>query len=97
MSVWRTSWRLDESSPSRYVFMGSDITGSWARHDLATIPTNTTLQTEFKGLLDVTGGITNLKTQEVVNFVRGVWMDDDASAYSRSESQPAPGRLVCAG
>ncbi len=94
---WNANERLaeqlaafDESSPSRYVFMGSDITGSWARHDLATIPTNTTLQTEFKGLLDVTGGITNLKTQEVVNFVRGVWMDDDDTASPDPNPSPRP-------
>ena len=96
-NTWNANERLaeqlaafDESSPTRYVFMGSDITGSWARHDLATIPTNTTLQTEFKDLLDVSGGITNLKTQEVVNFVRGVWMDDDTSASPDPNPSPRP-------
>ena len=81
---------FDESNPRRYVFMGSDFSGDWARYNLATIPTNTSLQTEFKGLLDVTGGVTNLQAQEIVNFVRDVWMDDDTSATPDPNPSPRP-------
>jgi hypothetical protein len=64
----------------RYVYMGSDASGSWARHDLATIPTDAALRTEFKGLLDRVIVPTDVEAQEVVNFVRYIWMDNDAGA-----------------
>jgi len=97
-NTWNANERLaeqlaafDESSPSRFVFMGSeDALGNWERHDLATIPTDTTLRAEFETLLDVTGGITHLKTQEIVNFVRGVWMDDDPTASPDPDPSPRP-------
>ena len=57
----------DEGTPRRFVFMSSTTTGDWVRHDLATIPTNTTLQTEFKSLLDVAGGVTDVEAQQIVS------------------------------
>ncbi len=96
-NTWDANARLaeqlaahNESSPARYVFMGSDATTSWARHDLATIPANPTLRAEFESLLNVSAGITSLETQEIVNFVRGVWMDDDGSASPDPDPSPRP-------
>ncbi len=79
--TWDANARLAEqlaaSTPVRHVFMGSHITGAWARHDLSTIPTNDTLQGEF---MDLVGTLDPVQAQEEVNFVRGLWMDDDPSA-----------------
>ena len=72
----RLAAQLAEANPTRYVFMGSDITDTWERHDLATIPTNDTLRDEFRTLLRPTG-LPNLEIQNIVNFVRGIWMDDN--------------------
>ena len=67
-----------EGNPKRFVFMGSDASGSWARHDLATIPTDATLRAEFKTLLDVSGGVTDVVAQQIVNFVRDIRVDNDS-------------------
>jgi Tfp pilus tip-associated adhesin PilY1 len=66
-----------EGDPQRFVYMGSDHSGAWQRYDLATMPDDETLRTEFKVLLDVSGGIDDTVAQQVVNFVRGIYMDDD--------------------
>ncbi len=95
-NVWDAGARLQaqiaahtEVKPKRYVFMGSDASGSWARHDLSTIPTNATLRTEFQTLLDEPA-ISTLTTQEVVNFVRGVWMDDDTKTTPDPQADARP-------
>jgi len=82
--LWNANSMLEDqlddhtvANAERYVYMGSDATGSWARHDLATIPTNAPLRTEFKGLLLRPAVPTDVQAQEVVNFVRYIWMDDD--------------------
>ncbi len=66
-----------EGNPKRFVYMGSDSTASWVRHDLKTIPTDATLRTELQGLLNPTGTISDVITQQVVNFVRNIYMDSD--------------------
>ena len=66
-----------ESNPQRFVYMGSDSTGSWVRHDLATIPSDATLRAELQSLLNPTGTISDVVTQQVVNFVRDIYMDSD--------------------
>ncbi len=78
-----------EGNPQRFVFMGSDASGSWARHDLATIPTDATLRTEFKTLLDVSGGVTDVVAQQIVNFVRDIRVDNDTDP-----SNPGPPALA---
>jgi len=72
--------QLGEASPERHVFMASDGTGSWVRHDLTETTTDAVLRLYLQNLMNVPGGVTNLETQEIVNFVRGLWMDNDASA-----------------
>ncbi len=85
--------QLAEDNPTRYVFMGSDITDTWVRHDLATIPTNHTLRDEFRTLIR-RSGLSNLETQNIVNFVRGIWMDDDPAAAPDPTAGPAESHLA---
>ena len=66
-----------DANPTRFVYMGSDATGSWVRHEMGTMKLNPALRTEFINLLDVTGGVTDPVAQQVVNFVRNIYQDDD--------------------
>jgi hypothetical protein len=84
-NAWDARARLTEQldptgTPERHVYMASDGTGSWVRHDLDEIASDATLRLYLQNLMSVPGGITDLETQEVVNFVRGIWQDNDASA-----------------
>ncbi len=67
-------------TPTRFVFMGSDLTGSWTRYAIEDlfVAANATLRTEFKGLLDMTGGASDLEMVEVVNFVRNIHVNPAA-------------------
>ncbi len=71
-----------EADPKRFVYMGSDLSGSWQRYDLATMPDDTDLQTEFRSKLSLPAGITDLDeqkviAQQIVNFLRLAYMDND--------------------
>ncbi len=77
-----------EGNPQRFVFMGSDASGSWVRHDLATIPTDSTLRDEFKVLTGLDPG-DDVLAQQVVNFVRGIRVDNDTDP-----SNPGPPALA---
>ena len=85
---WRSSW-LPSTSPAR------PVTSLWAAISRAAgratiwrrFPPTPPCRPSSRDLLDVTGGITNLKTQEVVNFVRGVWMDDDDIGLPRPRTR----------
>jgi type IV pilus assembly protein PilY1 len=93
--AWDAAARLADQlavgSPTRHVFMASDGSGSWARHDLTEIPTDATLRLYFQNVMSVPGGVTDLETQEVVNFVRNIWVDNDTAATPdpRPEARPA--------
>jgi hypothetical protein len=76
----RLADQLGVASPVRPVLMGRLDAGVWYRHDLTEVPSDTDLQDYLKTLMDEPGVITNLELQEVVNFVRGLWMDDDGAA-----------------
>ncbi len=91
--VWDASDVLDtqlaahsEGNPKRFVYMGSDTTGDWARHDLATLPDNATLMNEWKDHLGISG-ITDPVAQQVANFVRNIYMDND---FDPSNESPPP-------
>jgi hypothetical protein len=86
----RLTAQLAAGTPERYVFMGSDGSGSWARHDLDEIASDATLRLYFQNLMSVPGGITDLETQEVVNFLRGIWMDNDTAASPDPQADPRP-------
>ncbi len=85
-----------EADPKRFVYMGSDLSGSWQRYNLATMPDDTNLQTAFRSLLSLPAGITDLDeqkliAQQIVNFVRDVYMDndfDDSNAGPPLEPRP---------
>jgi hypothetical protein len=73
----RLNWQL-QNLAVRPVFMGQydGVAGTWSRHDLTEIPTDATLRLYFGNRMNEPGGVTDLEIQEVVNFVRGLWMDD---------------------
>ena len=93
--AWDAAARLADQlavgSPTRHVFMASDGSGSWARHDLTEIPSNAILRLYLQNVMSVPGGVTDLETQEIVNFVRNIWEDNDTAATPdpRPEARPS--------
>jgi hypothetical protein len=73
----RLEWQLANLGV-RPVLMGQydSVGGTWSRHDLTEIPTDANLRLYFENLMNESGGVTPLELQEVVNFVRNLWMDD---------------------
>jgi hypothetical protein len=81
---WDAAARLAEqlaaATPVRPVLMGEQqADNSWARHDLSDVPTDANLQLYIKNRMNEPGGVTDLELQEVVNFVRNIWADNDTS------------------
>ena len=76
------------ASSTRHVFMGSDLSGSWARHAVTDIFTNDPLRTEFKAMLDVSGGASDLEAVEVVNFVRNIRVNPAGLGLSPAPADP---------
>jgi len=83
--------QLAAATPERHVFMASDGSGSWVRHDLTEIPSDATLRLYLRNNMRVPGGINDLEAQEVVNFVRNLWMDDDGVAPAPRDADPSTG------
>ena len=89
-----------EADPQRYVFMGRKDIGppvSWVRHNLSQIPYNATLRTEF---MTRTGVATPIVAQQVANFVRYIYQDNDADlgnagppAEARPDNYPVYGEF----
>jgi hypothetical protein len=75
----RLTDQLSAATPVRPVFMGQLASGAWSRHDLTEIPTDATLRLYLRNNMFVPGGINDLEAQEVVNFVRNIWVDNDGS------------------
>ncbi|HSL18570.1 MAG TPA: PilC/PilY family type IV pilus protein [Methylomirabilota bacterium] len=79
-------------SSTRNVFMGSDLTGSWARHAVTDIfdtdAAGIALRTEFKDMLDVAGGASDLEAVEVVNFVRNIHVNPAGLGLSPAPANP---------
>ena len=75
----RLTAQLSAATPERPVFMGQLVAGVWSRHDLTEIPTDAVLRLYLRNNMFVPGGVTDLETQEVVNFVRNIWVDNDVS------------------
>jgi hypothetical protein len=73
----RLNWQLTNLGV-RPVFMGQydGVATTWSRHDLTEIPSDATLRLYLGNLMNEPGGVTDLEIQEVVNFVRDLWMDD---------------------
>jgi Tfp pilus tip-associated adhesin PilY1 len=94
-NAWDANARLADqlaaASPERHVFMASDGSGSWARHDLEEIAGDAVLRLYFQNLMNLPGGVTDLETQEIVNFLRYIWMDNDASATPDPQADARPG------
>ncbi len=96
--VWDASERLaeqlaahTEGNPKRFVYMGSDSTGEWARHDLATLPDNATLRSEFWDHLNRPGAQDDVLSQQIANFVRNIYMDNDFTAGNAGPpAEPRP-------
>jgi hypothetical protein len=77
----RLADQLGQASPVRPVLVAEKQgDGTWARHDLADVPTDTDLQTYITNRMNEPGGVTSIELQEVVNFVRNIWADNDASS-----------------
>jgi hypothetical protein len=81
-----------EANPQRFVFMGSTLSGSWARADLREIPYDENLRNEFKLLIDPAGlrGLDDIEVQQVANFVRYIYQDNDSTIGN--EGPPAKAR-----
>jgi hypothetical protein len=73
----RLEWQLSNLGV-RPVLMGQydSVGGTWSRHDLTEIPTDANLRLYFENLMNEPSGVLPLELQEVVNFVRNLWMDD---------------------
>jgi len=78
------------ANATRNVFMGGTFSGALQRYDLGTIPADTDLQTEFINRLGIAAPVSNLQAQEIVNFVRYIWLDDDAGASPDPVFPPRP-------
>jgi len=93
--VWDAAARLADqlaaTTPTRPVMMGRYASGAWSRHDLTEIPSDPTLRLYLQNVMSIPGGVTDLETQEIVNFVRNIWMDDDTSATPDPRAEPRPG------
>jgi hypothetical protein len=74
----RLTDQLGAAGAVRPVLMGRyDVPSSaWVRHDLTEIPTDANLRLYIQNLMNEPGGVTDLETQEIVNFVRNLWEDD---------------------
>lgn len=96
-NAWNSNQRLEaqiaahtEGNPKRYVFMASDYSGDLERYNLADVATSTDLQTDLLARLKFTGTEGSLEVQEVVNFVRDIWMDDDTAVTPNPRPNPRP-------
>jgi hypothetical protein len=86
----RLTAQLAAGTPVRNVFMGQLAAGAWSRHDLTEIPGDAVLRLYLQNLMNIPGGITDLETQEIVNFIRGIWMDNDTSVVPDPQADPRP-------
>ena len=64
-----------EADPQRFVFMSSDHSGSLQRYDLREIPYDLGLQAKF---MELTGVADEVEAQQVANFVRDIYQDNDS-------------------
>ena len=89
-NTWDAAARLTDqlaaATPERHVFMASDGSGSWVRHDLTEIPTDATLRLYLRNNM---GTVNDLEAQEAVNFVRNLWMDDDGVDPPPRDADPS--------
>ncbi len=76
------------TSSTRNVFMGSDVSGTWQRYGLDQVFSNAALRTDFKTLLDISGGASDLQAVEVVNFVRDIYANPGAMALATPPQNP---------
>ncbi len=89
-----------EAYPARFVYMGTKNDGppvSWERHDLNQIPYDAALQAEFMDLIGVSDEV---EAQQVANFVRGIYQDNDTDlgnenppGKARPDGYPAYGEF----
>ncbi len=73
---------------TRNVFLGSDLSGAWLRYGLDQVFTNAALRTDFKSLLSISGGASDLQAVEVVNFVRDIYANPGGLSLSPAPENP---------
>jgi hypothetical protein len=78
------------SSSTRNVFLSSDTSGAWTRYPITDIYSDAVLRTDFKSLLGVSGGASDLDAVTVVNFIRNIY--SNPGALSLSPAPPNPPR-----
>jgi len=76
------------ANSTRNVFLGSDMGGTWQRYGLDQVFSNAALRTDFKNLLDITGGASDLQAVEVVNFVRDIYVNPAAMGLATPPQNP---------
>ena len=75
---------------TRYVFIGSDLTGSWVRHAITDVFTNATLLSDFKTKISepLASVASDVKAVEVVNFVRNLYANPAALSLPSAPVNP---------
>jgi hypothetical protein len=78
------------ATPVRDVYMGLESAGIWSRHDLADIRNggDASLRDSFRDLLDWPVAASDLQVQEVVNYLRYDWVDNDGDAGNVNPQHP---------
>jgi hypothetical protein len=78
------------ADPERNVFIGVDTGAAWQRRDLADIRGggDEVLRGTFRTLLDWPVAATDLQVQEVVNFLRYEWVDNDEDGGNDGPQHP---------
>jgi hypothetical protein len=92
--AWDAEARLTEqlaaATPVRNVFMGHYASSAWSRRNLTEVAGDATLRLYLQNSMSVPGGVTDLETQEIVNFVRNIWQDNDTSVTPDPQADPRP-------
>ena len=90
----RLTDQLGAATPVRPVLMGQLASGAWTRHDLTEIPTDATLRLYLRNHMMVPGGVNDIEAQEVVNFLRNIWVDNDTSVTpDPRDADPSTGAM----
>jgi hypothetical protein len=92
--LWDASGSLTSqimaATPVRNVFFSTQVGGVWTRYDLDDIENggSTTVRNAFRTLLNWPVAATDLQVQEVVNFLRYEWKDNDGDGSNTNPQHP---------
>jgi hypothetical protein len=78
------------ATPVRNVYFSTEISDVWTRHDLDTVESggSATVRDAFRTQLNWPVPATDLQVQEVVNFLRYEWKDNDGDADNDNPQHP---------